>query len=98
MKKAEIQELLPEVTDFFNQYILHQYEISADGIPADIERYKITPVHIRTLPSTGEQRTACFTEIGESYFEYQKRTSGETIYSPDKKDFLILLYSRAADR
>lgn len=94
MKKTEIQELLPEITDFFNQYIRHQYELSEDGIPAEIENYKITPEHIRILASAGEQRTACFTEIGESYFEYQKQTSGESIYTPDKKGFLILLYSR----
>lgn len=55
MKKAELQEIVPELLKFFNDYIYHQFEISADGIPANADEYRITPEHIRLLADSGEK-------------------------------------------
>ena len=94
MKKAELQEIVPELLDFFNDYIYHQFEISAEGIPDNADEYKITPEHIRLLADSGEKRTACFAELGLEPFEHTRTTRGETISSSDKTNFLILMFYR----
>lgn len=94
MKKAELQEIVPELLKFFNDYIYHQFEISADGIPANADEYRITPEHIRLLANSGEKRTACFAEIGLEPFEHTRTTRGETISASDKTNYLILMFYR----
>lgn len=94
MKKAELQEIVPELLDFFNDYIYHQFEISAEGIPTNADEYRITPEHIRLLADSGEKRTACFAELGLEPFEHTRTTRGETISSSDKTSFLILMFYR----
>lgn len=94
MKKAELQEIVPELLDFFNDYIYKQFEISVDGIPANADEYRITPERIRLLADSGEKRKACFAEIGLEPFEHTRTTRGETISSLDKTKFLILMFYR----
>ena len=55
MKKAGLQEVVPELLDFFNDYIYNQFEISADGVPVNADEYRITPEHIRLLADSGKK-------------------------------------------
>lgn len=94
MKKAELQESVPVLLRFFNDYIYHQFEISVEGIPANADEYRIMPEHIRLIADSGEKRTACFAELGLEPFAHTRTTKGEAISSSDKTNFLILMFYR----
>ena len=94
MKKAELQEVVPELLNFFNDYIYKQFEMSADGVPANADEYRITPEHIRLLADSGEKRTACFAELGLEPFEHTRTTRGETISASNRTNFLIMMFYR----
>ena len=94
MKITVLRPLVPDILDFFNDYIYRQFEQSTDGVPDNAEAYKIKPEQVRIIPPAGEKRAACFAEIGMEYYECRKNSSGEAIHSPDKTKFLILIYNK----